>query len=87
MTILVWVAIGVAIGLAAVFIHRLSGAWPLALNVAAGIAGAFAGGLAEAHGAIGGDPLETNALIVAAAGAVILVGIVNLFLHRPVGDS
>ncbi|HEX9933392.1 MAG TPA: hypothetical protein VGB08_11170 [Allosphingosinicella sp.] len=87
MTILVWIAIGLAIGLAAAFVHRLSGAWPLLLNVAAGVAGAVAGGLAEGHGAVGGDPLKVNALIVATGGAVILVGILNLFLHRPVGDS
>ena len=83
MTILVWIAIGIAIGIAAAFIHRLSGAWPLLLNVLAGVAGAVAGGLAEGHGSVGADPVETNALIVAAGGAVILVGILNLFLHRP----
>lgn len=82
-TILVWIAIGVAIGLAAAFIHRLSGAWPLILNVTAGLAGAMAGGLAEGHGAVAAHPLNTNSLIVAAGGAVILVGILNLFLHRP----
>ena len=83
MTILVWLAIGAAIGLGAAFVHRLTSVWPLALNVLAGMAGAVAGGFAEGRGSIADDPVKTNALIVAAAGALILVGILNLFLRRP----
>jgi uncharacterized membrane protein YeaQ/YmgE (transglycosylase-associated protein family) len=82
-TILVWLAIGAFIGLAAAFVHRLSGAVHLALNLAAGIAGAIGGGFAEGRGTVDARPLETNAMIVAACGAVILVGILNLFLRRP----
>ena len=85
MTILVWLAIGAIIGLAAAFIHRLTGAWARILNLAAGIAGAIGGGFAEGRGSVDAEPLEVNALIVAACGAVILVGILNLFLRR--GDS
>ena len=85
MTILVWLAIGAAVGLAAAFVHRLSGAFHLGLNLAAGIAGAIGGGFAEGRGSIDAEPLETNAMIVALCGAVILVGILNLFLRR--GDS
>ena len=87
MTILVWLAIGAAIGLAAAFVHRLRGLWPLLFNLVAGIAGAIGGGIAEGRGAIGDDPLKTNTLIVAACGAVILVGILNLFLRRSDGDN
>ena len=83
MTILVWLAIGAAVGLAAAFVHRLKSFWALLLNLLAGIAGAIGGGIAEGRGTIGDDPIETNALIVAVAGAVILVGILNLFLRRP----
>ena len=83
MTILVWLAIGIAIGLAAAFVHRLKSFWALTLNLAAGIAGAIGGGVAEGRGSIDAEPLEANALIVAACGAVILVGILNLFLRRP----
>ena len=83
MSILVWLAIGIAVGLAAAFVHRLTGFWPLALNIVAGIAGAIGGGIAEGRGSIGHDPLKTNTLIVALCGAVILVGILNLFLRRP----
>jgi len=86
-TILVWLAIGVVVGLAAAFIHRLSGAFHLGLNLAAGIAGAVGGGYAEGRGSIGSEPFDTNAMIVAACGAVILVGILNLFLRRSDGDS
>lgn len=87
MTILVWLAIGVAIGLAAAFIHRLTGIWHRLLNLLAGVAGSIGGGIAEGRGAIDAEPLETNAVIVAACGAVILVGILNLFLRRAEGDS
>ena len=83
MTILVWLAIGAVIGLAAAFIHRLTDAWALIFNLAAGIAGAVGGGIAEGRGSIEAEPLEVNALIVAACGALILVGILNLFLRRP----
>ena len=82
MTILVWLAIGAVVGLAAAFIHRLKGAFHLGLNLAAGLAGALGGGFAEGRGSIDARPFETNALIVAACGAVILVGILNLFLRR-----
>jgi len=81
-TILVWLAIGAAIGAAAAFVHRPTGAWALILNLAAGIAGAIGGGFAEGRGAIDAAPFEVNALIVAACGALILVGTLNLFLRR-----
>lgn len=83
MTILIWVAIGALVGAAAAFVHRFARFWPLLFNLVAGIAGAIGGGVAEGRGTITDDPFRTNALIVAAAGAVILVGIVNLFLRRP----
>ena len=83
MTIFVWLAIGVAIGLAAAFVHRPVGRWALILNVVAGVAGAIGGGIAEGRGSVDAEPLEKTALIVAACGAVILVGILNLFLRRP----
>ena len=79
LAILVWLVVGAAVGVAACLVLRIeSGAWRL-LNLGAGMAGAVGGGIAEGHGAIADDPLKTSALIVAAAGAVILTGIVNLF--------
>jgi uncharacterized membrane protein YeaQ/YmgE (transglycosylase-associated protein family) len=86
-TILVWLAIGAAVGLAAAFVHRLTGIWHRLLNLLAGLAGAIGGGIAEGRGSVDAEPFETNALIVAACGAVILVGILNLFLRRAEGDS
>lgn len=83
MTILVWLAIGAAIGVAATLIQRIHTLSGRLLLVGAGIVGALAGGIAAGRGAIGDDPWRTTALIVAAAGAIILVGIVNLFRHRP----
>jgi uncharacterized membrane protein YeaQ/YmgE (transglycosylase-associated protein family) len=55
----------------------------LLFNLAAGIAGAVGGGFAEGRGTVRADPFQTNTLIVVACGAVILVGILNLFLRRP----
>jgi uncharacterized membrane protein YeaQ/YmgE (transglycosylase-associated protein family) len=83
-TIIVWLAVGAAIGVASVVALRLHGLGARLLNVAGGIVGAIGGGLAEGRGAIGADPWEMNSLLVAAAGALILIGIVNLFRHRPV---
>ncbi len=84
MTILVWILIGAAIGVAGMVVQRIDGAYHRLLNILAGVAGAIAGGLAAGKGEVIDDPWRTTALIVAAAGAVILVGIVNLFRHRPV---
>ena len=83
MTVFIWIAIGAAIGAAAAFVHRLQRLWPLVFNLLAGIAGAIGGGFAEGRGTIRIDPFRTNTLIVAVCGAVILVGILNLFLRRP----
>ena len=84
MTIVVWLAIGAAIGFGAALILRVEGAAARLVNIAAGVVGAVGGGLAEGRGAVGADPWEMNSLLVAAAGALILIGIVNLFRHRPV---
>jgi uncharacterized membrane protein YeaQ/YmgE (transglycosylase-associated protein family) len=81
-TILIWLILGAAIGLVGAHVQHAQGAARL-LNIGAGIIGALAGGLAEGRGAIGGDPWKITALIVAAAGAVILIGIINLFRRRP----
>lgn len=79
MTVVVWLVVGAAIGLAAILVHRIAGTGGRLANLAAGMLGAVGGGYAEGRGSVAADPLDTNALIVAAAGAVILVGIVNLF--------
>lgn len=83
MSILVWIVIGAFIGVAAMLLQRVETVMGRVLNVGAGIVGAIAGGIAAGRGAIGDDPWRTTALIVAAASALILVGIVNLFRHRP----
>lgn len=85
MTMLVWLAIGASIGLAAAAVLRIDTNAARLLNIAAGIAGALAGGLAEGRGSIRADPWDITSLIVAAACAVILVGIVNLFRRSAVG--
>lgn len=82
MSILVWLILGAAIGFVGAHVQHAQGAARL-LNIGAGIVGALAGGIAEGRGHIGDDPWKITALIVAAAGAVILVGIVNLFRRRP----
>ena len=84
MTVFVWILLGACIGTGAAFILRVEGRWARLLNVAAGIVGSVGGGFAEGRGRIAADPWDTNGLIVAAAGAIILIGIANLFRHRPV---
>lgn len=83
MTVLVWIVIGALVGAVAMLLQEVETTIGRALNIGGGIVGAIAGGLAAGRGAIGDDPWRTTALVVAAAGAVILVGIVNLFRHRP----
>ena len=79
MTLIVWLAVGAAIGLAAILVHRIAGSGGRLANLAAGMLGALGGGYADGRGRIASEPFEPTTLIVAAAGAVILVGIVNLF--------
>lgn len=82
MTIIVWLAIGALIGAAASIVHRDTGIVRWAINAGAGMAGALAGGIAEGRGTVPASPWEATGLIVAAASAVILVGIVHLFSRR-----
>jgi uncharacterized membrane protein YeaQ/YmgE (transglycosylase-associated protein family) len=83
-TVFVWILLGACIGTGAALILRVEGRWARLLNVGAGIIGSVGGGFAEGRGGIRADPWDLNGLIVAAAGATILIGIANLFRHRPV---
>lgn len=85
MTIVIWLLIGAAIGFAATLVLAVWARMRLIINLAAGMAGALAGGIAEAHGRIPPSPWDMNGLIVASASAVILLGIVNLFQRSPAG--
>jgi uncharacterized membrane protein YeaQ/YmgE (transglycosylase-associated protein family) len=84
-TILVWILIGALVGGAAILVQGVQGAYHRLLNLIAGVAGAIGGGLAAGKGSVLDDPLRMKAMVVAAAGAIILVGIVNLFRRRPAG--
>ncbi|MDP8995365.1 MAG: GlsB/YeaQ/YmgE family stress response membrane protein, partial [Pseudomonadota bacterium] len=65
------------------FVLRPQPRWRILLNLAVGVAGAVAGGIAEGHGAAPPSPWDVNSLIVVASGALILIGIVNLFRRTP----
>jgi uncharacterized membrane protein YeaQ/YmgE (transglycosylase-associated protein family) len=82
-TIIVWLVIGAALGIGAAVTLRVEGGGAWLVNLTAGMVGAVGGGLAESRGSIGHDPWQANALIVTVAGALILVGIANLFRRRP----
>lgn len=83
MAIIIWIVIGAIIGIGGIVVQRIETLLGRLANLAGGTLGAIGGGIAAGRGAIGDDPWRTTALIVAAAGALILVGIVNLFRHRP----
>ena len=84
MTILVWLALGAAIGAAASWVLSLDTTFRRILNVLIGMAGAVGGGLLENHGRIAVTPWEVTGLIVAASGAIVFLGIVNLFRRSAV---
>lgn len=84
MTIFIWLALGAAIGAGASWVLSLETTFRRILNVLVGIAGSIGGGILENHGHISRTPWEVTGLIVAASGAIVFLGIVNLFRRSAV---
>lgn len=77
MGILLWLVIGALVGAIAAMIMGES--MGLFGNIVVGIVGAFLGGLMFSHGDINNSPLTVGSFSVSLVGAIVLLGIVNLF--------
>jgi uncharacterized membrane protein YeaQ/YmgE (transglycosylase-associated protein family) len=77
--IIVWLVVGGIVGWLASLIMRTDAQQGVLLNIVVGIVGAFIGGMIFSRGNINEAPLSVTAFIVSLIGAVILLGIVNLF--------
>jgi len=77
MSFIIWLVIGGIIGWVASMIMRTDAQQGIFLNVIVGIVGAFIGGLLFGRN-INGYDFSIPSLLAALAGAVVLLGIVNL---------
>jgi uncharacterized membrane protein YeaQ/YmgE (transglycosylase-associated protein family) len=77
--IIVWLVVGGIVGWLASLVMRTDAQQGVLLNVVVGIVGAFIGGMIFSRGNINEAPLSVTAFIVSLVGAIILLGIVNLF--------
>lgn len=81
--IIVWLVVGGVIGWLASLVMKTDGQQGMFLNVVVGIAGAALGGLVISPlvgvGTINDDVFNIGALLVSLVGAIILLGIVNMF--------
>lgn len=77
MGIIIWLIVGAIVGAIAGMIMRES--FGLLGNIVVGVVGAFIGGALFSHGDINNSPLTVGTFAVSVVGAVILLGIVNLF--------
>lgn len=78
MGIIMWLIVGGVVGWLASLIMRTDGQQGIFLNIIVGIIGAFIGGLILGRGEINNSPLTVTTFLVSLAGAVVLLGIVNL---------
>lgn len=86
---ILWIIVGAVIGWLASIVMRRNAQQGLLLDIVVGIIGAFLGGLVFSMFGVGGANINQGdfslpSLIVSFIGAVILLGIVNLFTRRTV---
>ncbi|SFR96274.1 GlsB/YeaQ/YmgE family stress response membrane protein [Sphingomonas jatrophae] len=79
MGLILWLIVGGVIGWLASIIMRTDAQQGIFLNIVVGIVGAFIGGLIVGGGSINNAPLNLYSFLASLLGAVILLGIVNLF--------
>ncbi|NTU83995.1 MAG: GlsB/YeaQ/YmgE family stress response membrane protein [Chloroflexales bacterium] len=84
MNFVLWLLFGALIGWLASLVMRTDAQQGVLLNIVVGIAGAFLGGLIFNLFGIGGSNINNSdfsliSLIVSFIGAIVLLGIVNLF--------
>lgn len=76
--IIAWIIIGGIIGWLASIVMRTDAQQGIILNVVVGIVGAFLAGLILNGGSINSD-INITSILASLVGAVVLLGIVNLF--------
>jgi uncharacterized membrane protein YeaQ/YmgE (transglycosylase-associated protein family) len=79
MGLIIWLVVGGIVGWLASMIMRTDAQQGVLLNIVVGIVGAFLGGMIFSRGNINDAPLSLTAFLVSLVGAVVLLGIVNLF--------
>lgn len=88
MNLIIWLVIGGVIGWLASIVMNRNGQQGIFLNIVVGIVGAFIGGFLISPllgaGTINQNDFSAVSLLASFLGAVILLGIVNLFTRRRV---
>lgn len=79
MNLILWLVIGGVIGWLASLIMRTDAQQGIFLNIVVGIVGAFIGGLIFGGGTINNSGFSLPSLLVSLVGAIVLLGVVNLF--------
>ncbi len=78
MGIIIWLVVGGIVGWLASMLMRTDAQQGILLNIVVGIVGAFLGGLIFNRGDIN-DTISLTSFLVSLVGAVILLGVINLF--------
>lgn len=78
LSFIAWLVIGGIIGWIASMIMRTDAQQGILLNIVVGIVGAFLAGLIVSGGSINED-INLTSILVSLVGAIVLLGIVNLF--------
>ncbi len=76
--IIIWIVIGGIIGWLASIVMRTDAQQGILLNIVVGIVGAFLAGLVLSGGSINQD-INLTSILASLVGAIVLLGIVNLF--------
>jgi len=81
--LIIWLIVGGIVGWIASMLMRTDAQQGLLLNIVVGIVGAFLGGLLFSRffgeGTINQNPLDLGSIVVSLLGAIVLLGILNLF--------
>jgi uncharacterized membrane protein YeaQ/YmgE (transglycosylase-associated protein family) len=78
MGLIIWLVVGGIVGWLASMLMRTDAQQGILLNIVVGIVGAFIGGLIFNRGDIN-DTITLTSFLVSLVGAVILLGVINLF--------
>lgn len=79
MGIILWLIVGGIVGWLASIVMRTDAQQGILMNIIVGIVGAFLAGLIFNGFTINQEPLNLTAFLVSLVGAIVLLGIVNLF--------